>query len=900
MLRYILPLFLLTSLHSGAAIVKKADATPVSSGLDERIIAVWPSHGIYYNSGEDRWKWQRARLFGTVEDIYSQSYVVPFLIPMLENAGAYVLTPRERDYCTTEIIIDGDGGLSTGHFKTHNSHHNHWTTSQSLAGFAHLTPTLRNGYNPFRAGKVKEVRAGKDETDSPRAEWYASIPESGMKAVYISYASTPGSARDVVYRVNSAAGSEDFVVDQRMGGGTWIYLGTFFFNAGDDDRPRVELIASSSTPGATVTADAVKIGGGMGSVERGGRVSSHPRRNEGARYWLQWAGMPDSVYSTTGFTDDYVDDYKSRALWVNFLSGGSARNPLQEGLGIPVDLSLAFHTDAGVTTDGSTIGTLGIVNYGKRDKLGDGRPRSAVADYAEAVTSQIVNDIRALYNGAWSQRPTRNKAYHEAAAPVVPALLIELLSHQNYDDMIYGLDPEFRFTVARAVYKGIGRYLAARDGRRFTVQPLPVNSFNIAGSGKDYILSWQPTADALEPSARPDYYIVEERVNDGPFTELAVTDSPWITVSPDDDRIYSYRVKAVNSGGISFPSEVLCLSNRRTDDHQQVLIVNGFTRFSGPDLMPGETGFDFSNDHGVAAGTDASFTGEQYDFTPGREWLSDDAPGFGASRAEYDKLLVTGNTMDNVFIHARALHAAGIPFISTSREGFTSSMPEVKIVDLILGKQKEIHTGNAPGGEKRKTFTPALQNALNRFLDRGGRLLVSGSYLSTDLAENPYSGDSLKQADISWLKEALGVVHSSAKASVTGEVNTVKSPFRYYTAIPLRFNTSVAAEIYPVESPSSFTTAPGGAVIMRYTENGYPAATAIEKDGHKVVALGFPLETVTNTSDLSDFMAATMKFFNAPVSPVTVKDSPAPDHRPKSPAKTKKKSKTKKTKKRKR
>ncbi|HBX21035.1 MAG TPA: hypothetical protein DEF88_11365, partial [Porphyromonadaceae bacterium] len=67
------------------------------------------SHGWYYEQKLSRWEWQRARIFQTVEDLYTQSYVVPFLVPMLENAGANVLLPRERDYNTHEIIIDNNG-----------------------------------------------------------------------------------------------------------------------------------------------------------------------------------------------------------------------------------------------------------------------------------------------------------------------------------------------------------------------------------------------------------------------------------------------------------------------------------------------------------------------------------------------------------------------------------------------------------------------------------------------------------------------------------------------------------------------------------------------------------------------------------------------------------------------
>ena len=56
-------------------------------------------------------KWQRPAMFGTTEDLFTQTIVVPYLIPMLEKAGANVFTPRERDWQTNEIIIDNDDAV---------------------------------------------------------------------------------------------------------------------------------------------------------------------------------------------------------------------------------------------------------------------------------------------------------------------------------------------------------------------------------------------------------------------------------------------------------------------------------------------------------------------------------------------------------------------------------------------------------------------------------------------------------------------------------------------------------------------------------------------------------------------------------------------------------------------
>ncbi|MDE5650576.1 MAG: hypothetical protein K2I35_06155, partial [Duncaniella sp.] len=92
--------------------VTRVDAPKAPKGLDGKNIALWQSHGRYFDQNEERWMWQRARLLGTVEDLFPQAFVLPYLVPMLENAGAYVMIPRERDLSTTEIIVDFDGGMA--------------------------------------------------------------------------------------------------------------------------------------------------------------------------------------------------------------------------------------------------------------------------------------------------------------------------------------------------------------------------------------------------------------------------------------------------------------------------------------------------------------------------------------------------------------------------------------------------------------------------------------------------------------------------------------------------------------------------------------------------------------------------------------------------------------------
>lgn len=844
-----------------------------TGGLAGKNIALWQSHGRYFDQNEDRWTWQRARLMGTVEDLYPQAYVLPYLIPMLENAGAYVLTPRERDVNTEEIIVDMDGGFAQKTYSEKNGSEK-WQTASGVNGFGYKKDVLTGTDNPFRMGTVRQVRTVKDEKKASTACWYADFKKAGTYAVYVSYASLPNSARDARYIVNSLAGSEEFEVNQRIGGGTWIYLGSFPFAAGQSKTPVVELLNVSSEEGKLITADAVKIGGGMGNVSRsaaGGEatVSTYPRFTEGARYWMQWAGIPSNVYSVTGGKDDYEDDYKSRGMWVNYLAGGSSELPGQKGLGIPIDLSFAFHTDAGTTADASsTIGTMPIV-YTKGQKLGNGEARTTSKRFADILTDQLVNDIQTLYEPTWNRRTLRDRPYHEAMEPQVPSMLIELLSHQNFADMRYGLDPTFRFTVSRAIYKGILKYLHEKDGIPYIVEPLPVSHFSISGADGDYKLTWQAVDDPLEPTAKPTYYIVYERVDGGAFTELAVVDDPQLTVKVNDNHIYSYKVVAANNGGLSFPSEILSLCDIPDSDRPQVLVVNGFTRISGPAEVyaEGKIGFDYEEDHGVPYVGDIHFTGHQTEFRPEVKWTSNDAPGHGASRATHETEIFAGNTFDFVYVHGRSIRAAGFPFISCGVDAFVDQgSSSAAIVDLILGKQKEITVGTSEE-RKFKPFTNELKVRLAEFCNAGGSLFVSGSYIGTDLFDNSFSSADQRVADSQFGHTFLGLQWRQAKATVTGKVREIRARYgEFRGGLSLTFNQQLNADCYAVESPESFAPMDTSCAspILRYTENDYIAGVAFDPGSHRAVTIGFPFETITGSYERDALMAQILKFFTAP------------------------------------
>ncbi len=900
----------------------------IPDGLEGKHLAVWQSHGYYYDQPLQRWEWQRARIFQTVEDLYTQSYVVPFLVPMLENAGANVLLPRERDTRINEIIVDNDdalGGYSempvTGRVKGKGSSGKNgasgvaggrsrygygiWRTGDS-AGFANPKEYYIFAENPFRLGSYREMRGVKSKRipeDNFAAVWLPDIPQAGEYAVYVSYKSLPESTGAAYYTVKHTGGETAYRVDQRMGGGTWIYIGTFPFAQGKSGQG-VYLSGNTDRAGELITADAVKFGGGMGNIARRpspegsvenvksssdgnfpvpkaefevpAEVSGYPRFTEGARYWLQWAGFADSVYSYSNNMNDYNDDYMSRGRWVNVISGGSERNPDYKGLNIPLDMAFAFHSDAGTFLTDSIVGTLGIyTRYSNgSDKYPDGKSRMSSRELTDIIQTQIVDDIRAQFEPQWSRRGLWDRSYSESRTPDVPSMLLELLSHQNFADMKYGLDPAFKFAVSRAIYKGILKYFSLSGNGRYTVQPLPVKNFTAEFASGEYggnavRLSWSPVKDTLEPTAAPSAYVVYTRTDNGGFDEgIVVRDtSALISISPN--RVYGFRVAALNDGGVSFPSEILSAGFPAGTDPlsesgkmKTVLIINGFERVSAPASFQSKdstlAGFHNGLDGGVPYIKDISFIGKQYEFRREIPWMDDDAPGFGASYAVYEDKVIAGNTFDYPYIHGVAFMKRGYAFVSASAGGVMGNKVGVKgfpIVDIIMGKQAQTKTGRGIMPVRYEVFPAALQEIITGYCNAGGNLLVSGAYIGSDL----WDSYNVTEQGKKFAEDVLKYRFMTHYASTDGAVKSVANPYGFKGNFT--FNTELNDKIYTVEAADAIVPSSKEAyTIFRYTENNISAGVAY-KGNYRCVSLGFPIETLKTGEEIERIISEVIDFF---------------------------------------
>ena len=859
----------------------------IQKGLQNRHIALWQSHGKYFDQKQSRWVWQRARVFQVVEDLYTQSYVLPYLVPMLENSGANVLLPRERDTQINEVIVDNDNKDVSSRYREQNDRKK-WKKGDE-PGFANPKNVYLSGENPFTMGTYRVIPVVNDVDQTSRVEWMPNIPESGRYAVYVSYKTVANSTSGAHYTVFHKGGKTEFLVNQTMDGGTWLYLGHFYFDKGRNHENKVVLSNLGAEEGKVVTADAVKFGGGMGNIARcpiatvttinpidslsvtkpavvyEPEISRYPRFAEGARYWLQWAGIPDSIYSRTNGQNDYSDDFQSRGFWVNYLAGGSKIAPEKKGLHVPVDLAFAFHSDAGTSLKDSIIGTLGI--YTVQNTVGkttfeNGVSRWASRDLTDIVQSQIVSDVRKKFAPEWTRRDMWNKSYSESRVPEVPTMLLELLSHQNFADMRYGLDPRFRFTVSRSIYKGMLRYLSTANHTDYVVQPLPVDQFSCRFVEKNKLeVHWEAVTDSLEPTAKPDQYVIYTRVDDDDFDNGVLVNSNRLDITIPSGKIYSFKVTAVNNGGESFPSEILS-AYRAPNEKGEVLIVNGFDRISGPASFKSDTcaGFKTEKDAGMPYLSEISFVGNQYDFKRRSPWLNDDAPGFGASHANYEGKVIMGNTFDYPYLHGRAIKAAGYSFVSCSEKAVLTSdvdLGQYKAVDLILGKQKQTFVGNAKKTPDFKTFPLALQQTIQSYCRKGGNLLLSGAYVGSDMSESvkPLREDRL------FMENTLKYKFRTSQASVCGNVRIVSSPYKSFKKADLTYFDEPNSISYYVESPDAIEPVGDGSfTICRYAENNSSAAVAYS-GAYKTCCFGFPFETIQSEKDQAKVMESVLSFF---------------------------------------
>ncbi len=541
----------------------RTSSTPTGSfkgqgALAGKVIYLSAGHGFTWEAGLNGWRTQRGNTNEIVEDLVSTESVHQYLVPMLLNAGAQVVTVRESDLNTGLVVVD-DG--APGYVEAGAGF-----SDSTLPGWGAPANPMATGVNPFALSKNRLMDAA--ATANASATYTASFPADGYYNAYVSYSAFSARVTDAHYVVKHAGGDSHFRVNQRRHGGTWVLLGRFYFKAGSS---AALVVPNDSKDTGNISLDAVRFGGGMGLIDRGGGVSGRPRFEESARYHTQYAGAPTSVYDFSGA--DANDDVSSRsrfAAWVH--------EPGEDAIYV------SWHTNA---FNASAVGTS-IYVYGPNPPDGNytftGVPGSD--KLAQFIRGEMVNDIRASTGWnrpVWQDRGVYS-AYFGELNPShnneMPSVLLEVAFHDAAADAVHLKEPGFRYLVTRSIAQGIIKYYADKDGvaPRFPPEP-PTHVAALNQPGLMAKVQWRaPAVDTQGVTgAVPTKYRVYQSADGLGWDDGVDSSSTSVTVPITAGQARYFRIASVNAGGESFASEVVGV-RAPVPGGKTVLVVNAYDR----------------------------------------------------------------------------------------------------------------------------------------------------------------------------------------------------------------------------------------------------------------------------------------------------------------------------------
>ncbi len=489
-------------------------------------IAVSPGHGYYWHSTLG-WTTQRGVIDGLIEDIHTAEICNQYLIPFLQNLGADVVMCREHGEVDVDGLADNDNGapayIETGV----------WSLSTS------------SGYN----GGTFRFASTNPAAETATATWTIPVAKEGLYPVFVWYRAGTNRCPTTNYRIEHTGGVANVVVDQRLDNLTWAHLGNFWFAPATGARI---TLSNQSSGGGVVIADTVRLGGGLGSLVRGGTTSNQLRWKECARYWTQFAGAPSTVWDSSSTGQDSDDDVTARPRFAEWRTA---------------DAFVSLHTNAGGGTGTDTF-------------IYNGGATAGSAQLSQAVHTQIVGDLQAFWNPSWVDRGQKTANFGEVRLlSTMPGILVELAFHDTPGSLDHTSlhDPEFRYLAARAYARGVLRYFAPLAA--FPPEPPPALRV-VQDGARGLRVAWDAAPGATS-------YLVETSLDGKGFTTAAtVTTTNWSTGPLPHHSLRSFRVRAANATGRSFPTEVLTAGT----DHlatAQALLVQGFDRLDrfvkGPD-----------------------------------------------------------------------------------------------------------------------------------------------------------------------------------------------------------------------------------------------------------------------------------------------------------------------------
>lgn len=710
-------------------------------------------HGIMWDDGV--WRYQRSELFELREDLHTNHIMGGLVAPLLERMGATLTFVRGAGFDRTRIQLDDS---SDGPYTEMGS----WSDGSSTGGWL-------DGYRVAASSSI----------ETSVASW-AWLPESsGEFPVYIWYVSGSNRSTQTTVRVKSGEHVETLYLDQTKRGSRWVYLGTFSFEKGQPAS--VEVSNLGEDPSRYVVADAVWVGGGVGTVDFGGGVS-------GKDFWQQSAQAQSREFSLPSSVSNPYGDVTVRPAWA---------------IWDDVDLYVSLHTNAGGGRGTSTFVYSNQVAYPSFDPNRSEELQPGSLELQDAIHARMIESVRRYWDPDWRDRGKWGAnfgelrpltlAWREDADISIPAMLIELAFHDSEDDTYYLREQRFRSDMARAIVRGILDFVYRNADVVPSMTPEPPADLSITGEAGARTLKWRSAIDPIDLESNARSYRVERSRDGKAYFPYATTEETSLTIS-DSEACASnvWRVIALNESGESLPSE-------------SVVDVPVFG--VGPRIL-------WVDGH--------------------RRWVQtvNEAP----SRPRPAARVLEGLTQ---------LAEEGVGVDSARSEVIASGELNLEAYALVIWSVGETSTVD-------QSLTGAEREAIERYLESGGTLVLSGSEIAWHL------GRSFDSDEASFFEEVLGasyVSDSSTSYDLTWALGD--------DAEAVEMTLDDGSGLYQrVGYPDVVESLVGGVIIAEYGDNGEVAALWQEALNGNLFYLAFPLEAVRDDADrvqiLGDMMASVL------------------------------------------
>jgi len=790
---------------------------PPTGALTGRVVFTSGGHG--WNWSGTAWGLDRPVLLGMNED-YGNLDQMSLFAYYCFNAGATVVPLRPIGNQTNEVVLDNDDAAV--------SFSGSWASSSATVFYGDP------GDVPYRFATV----AG---AETATATYTPSIPVAGLYPVY-TWVTHSSNRTNQLYRINHPGGQSLVRVPHQQVGNGWVYLGSYWFEAGSNPAKGAVIVSNlgegTPTGSAVVIADAIRFGNGMGDIDRGGGVSTYPREEEAARYWIQRAvsqGQSTTIFDQVSL-DDGSDNVGAPIRMAREMNRQDSGNLFQR-------VYVSFHSNAG---SGANRGVLGLYN---NNSLFPGTATPNQVPLAYLLAKEINDDLVGLGSPPlevpWFNRTTSNNlilarsdfAFGEINNSTITnefdATIVEVAFHDNTNDTYLLRDPKVRNWIARSTYQGLLRYFNQFDAAPLTFVPEPPGNVRAVATTNGINVIWNLPVTQSGSGGATGYRVYRSTNGYGFGNSIGVVapTTNWTFTNLTTDVDYYFRVSATNAGGESMPSEVVGCRQSTNLFAPRALYVNAFDRF------------------------DRALNLKQ---TPATENFK--APGHDGNTGTIDRVLPARvNSFDYIVPHGRALAANGWVFDSCQNETVTAGQVALTNYPVVIWA-----CGNESTADE--SFSSAEQSVVSNYLAQSGALFVSGSEIAWDLDRN--SGPTV--GDRAFLNNILRVRLNGNTNDNSGSYAANAVGGNIFSGRASGIFDDGSRGLYWVGYPDILTTNAGAKPALTYSGVGYGSA-AIQYDGSlgggKLVYLGFPFETLTNATRRAEYMADILNFLYVPPTP---------------------------------